>query len=1239
MMPGETDHHINYDQLVSGLNPVPILRLLGALQLSPANHGKNVLFEELERLAVLQKRNNGEKPNATWQQLKTAIEGYADRIYLEEEPTTAFTENIVFSEGNYTVYPGIYVSGSRTLNELLECIFLVRHDLTKKFLKLVSDAVGILLFMSNRVAEDAGHERFFFDPWERGNIVFPDYERTMELVDAICFPKDYLKQICGQRKYDHAILKEFVISADSEELDDDDPDNNYTNIKPLLDDGEEIILYMPTSVVSALTDFIFRKAEELKCYNPLMQLVLNRQFQKCTSAFKHMGWQETNMTLPEDGFNLPVREKVFRIDNQKFAYLCFIGKHNQETLEAPVVAFESYKERNDLVVNQLLKIIDEQPYDVLSLFIISEAGEDFMFAWPKSPKGHFSVALTYSELDGIAYSDNSYLNTLWKFAKIYNITSEKFRINAPGGTLDAYVAYLNNKGSFYNSEDKNPIGGVLFIEPGYSNDFLRQIQRQRDEHAALIFHEQKVGYNKVIRYKEYAPIYIEKEPLIDQENIFRLVIETYKMPVWIINRYSNKEDKEDWAKYLCEGIAFWLHKMKDHLQPVLEKLTLVQFEIEVIAESIHDVDPDPAVEETDQGIEDIELEIMIDVPRIQIIIPTSFINLVRRPDNYADKVLMKAVLDGIVKYVKEANDNIIITKEQIKEITDQVLQPSNAKMFLFNDASYKIRLDNRGLTSLRNIPEADVSFILDNLVSYLPADYKIPAVIENEKEKRKLCETIVSALINIIQKKIEQFDGENLIEWLIKINEKCIQVREYNEMIIPAKIACFSNFDKEVSMLMKKESDRVATGQAARTLIEFIATKMPQGKKWPNFDDTEEMLALVDQVISWGTLSDSIWTKLEDPAMGILPSGRIGTDKTFQNKVFVPYAQAKTTIDVFNYVDTWEKNYSDLPGKSDGTSEIEAELDFAFQMEFGISFKTLLQICWLLVGNGFTEGKGSIKVSEEWLYQTIRERTPGISNDDISITLNLLSLLERKSIGNPPEGFERFEIYPWRHKRLISYMLRPLIKINKGGSVFYIYGYRHLVDYIENLHYLLYTGKFPDPVSDELSSCLGKISSGKGNPFREMVMNWFKTETNFEVIPVELDIAPHGHLKADKNYGDIDLLVINHEAKIVYSIECKNISGAKTVYEMWSEINSYLGDDKNKDNAKIIKHLNRDRWLKEHKASLTKFVPGISEYEIKSLVMTADEIPLTYLKNHALPLPVKSFSFLRKEGISILDSL
>lgn len=62
-------------------------------------------------------------------------------------------------------------------------------------------------------------------------------------------------------------------------------------------------------------------------------------------------------------------------------------------------------------------------------------------------------------------------------------------------------------------------------------------------------------------------------------------------------------------------------------------------------------------------------------------------------------------------------------------------------------------------------------------------------------------------------------------------------------------------------------------------------------------------------------------------------------------------------------------------------------------------------------------------------------------------------------------------------------------------------------------------------------------------------------------------------------------------------------------------------------------------WLSANKSALNEIVPNASSYTIHSLVLSADELSVPSLRNKDLPLPVKSFVFLRMRGIEYLVSL
>ena len=1230
---------MTFDDLLVNYNSVQIMGLLGALQLHPGNHGRNFRFEQLCLATLRQFNSDDQRPLASWEQLKGVIENYTDGAMMEDPLSNPFTETAIFEEGNYIVYPGIYDGFTDLLNHLTECIFLSRNDLNKSYVKTVRDAIGLLLLMSNSVAHEAGHNAYIFHPGTSMNIEFPEYEKAVQCTDAIYFTRAFLEEVCDLAKFDINVLNDFLIKPGSRELNVDDPDKNVVNVKPLVIVKDDILLYMPTSIPNALICYTYQKAKEYNCYDELMELLYNKQFHLSCVALAKTGWMATDIELPVSKANLPIIETVFQFDNQKLAYVCYLktGTLKAKNVEQAPSAKPAnrFEERTNTVVQFLSNIDTRQPFGVFCLYVIGETANDFYFMWSAPSAGHQSLALRYRELWSITHSSNVDGLTLWKFAKCYRRTNMVTRVMAPGGVMDAYTVFQKNHGSLLDSDEVNPMGGMLMIVNGSSDEFGREVQKQQNEHAVPIFYEGKLGHAKVSRFKDYAPIYKGKEI---SEN-FRIVIESYKMPIWITSPQT-KAGKESWATFACEAVAFWLNKMESRLSPYLNELRLIQFEAEiVVAEELMNVEQ---FDYKEVNVNDINLGVEIVVPRIRVSLPFDYLYVVMHADNKADKMLLEAVLQGFMEYITKSGNYTALNAVIISQIVEQTMQPAGAKMLLFCDASANIMMDGRNLPPMRYISDSDISYILDNLVSYLPEGYIIPVDIQNKKDKIKLCDDIVTALIEQITIRLIDFDGAELLKWLIKLNEKCIQLREFREILIPAKIACFSDFQTEVDQLMDSDRNLVTTAHAIRTLIEFVATKIPTGQKWPNFDDIDELLALTNQITEWGALSEAMRMGIDDPKIGILPSGRIGTDKTVEREAFKPYAVAKSESAIFKNIEDFENNY--VPSRKiceAVETEESISLDTAFRAEFGINLTTLSKIIGTLVNEGFIKAESCMEM-EEAVLKNLLAKIEGITAGDVNTALEMLTLLEREAIGTPPDGYTPIDIFPWRYNRFISYLRRPLVKVTTTETVYYYFAYRHLMQFIENLLYLLYTSKLPAVKSDEMKTWLAAVSGDQGNPFRKSVKKWFEESSNYQIIPYEVQMdknAPKGHIQTDKHYGDIDLLVIDHEHQIIYPIECKNIHGGRNVHEMKIEMDDYLGRNGKDKKAKMRKHFERNKWLQANKQTLKGLVPDVEKYSIKSFILTADEIPLTYLKKDNLPLPLKSFAFLRKNGLPYLLDL
>jgi len=1196
--------------------------VLGALQLHPSNHGRNLHLEELANdFLPLIERNKGLRP-PTWTELESIIPTCGEGVYLEP-PLNPFTTNVIYRNGNNTVYPGIYNHGTHILNEMIR---VLHHDksLLESFTKTVSGGIGLLLEMSHQIALELGHTRYMDVVNQSGRIEFPTYEQGLKTISAITFTREQINDICDQYEISPDLIAEFLVAFDSADLKSDDPDNNISSKKPLLKNGDDIVVYSPTTIVSSLINFAFDQSTKHNCNTAFIKSLQDEQLSVAQKVLHEINWSLTTIRLPTPANPLHADEFICMFDNQKLAYVCFLRKNVD-----PKRTSEILEERKKVVFEYLKTINPNHPSDVLTLYVYPDIGENVFWKWDRPTNGNYSLMFGVHELQLIASREHTNALTLWKFAKALYHAGEKVKFLCEGGLVELFTIFEFNEGSLLHTTEVTGINGVQPIESDYAADLFTDHYVRRDEHAIITKFEKTIGYYSVVRHRQYAPVYtidtFDESPY--------LILDGFKMPIWFKTEQEDGKNSK-WAHYIADAIAFWLWRMKDELSQLLEDQSFFKFEFEIVVDKGLDNEKHFIIKDFPENV---EIKIETAPMKIRLLVPFDFIYEAWKSNNQADRLLLKAALDGLIQYIHEAGTDIKLTAEDIDRIIEKIMTPKNAKMILFNDSSYDVRLDDRNLPRVHYIPEADESMVLENIVSWLPKGYSIPQQIVDVEQKKKLFDDLVAVLVERITKKLEIMDGPKLIEWLIRLNERCTQIKEFREILIPAKIACFSEFDEEVSYLQDEKKDVVATSHALRTLIEFVATKIPSGKKLPSYDDIDELLAMVHQLTNFGALREAITFGFADPKVGLLPSGRIGIDKSFENDVLTPFFEAKTEGTVLGYVEHFESKYQASHRKAETQQERDAELDAAFLEEYGIELPTLIRIICELRDYGFQKGQGFILILKNDVVKMALKKYPEITEDQAQQVIQFLALLERASIGKPPVGnYGSQDIFPWRFNRPISYLRRPLInyKDEKGDDYLY-YGYRHLVSYLDHLFYLIYNGKLPERKSKKMRDYQAAILGEKGIPFRNEAKNWFKKNSKLEVIEYEIPIYKLSGDEKDRELGDIDLLVIDKVNKVFYPIECKHKSGARNILEMKREIDDFFGRDGKTKDAKLLKHEKRDAWLKNNLPLLKSFVKDPESYSVRSLVLSAEEIAVGFLAKDS-EMPIVLFNQLKLKGDSII---
>ncbi len=1217
-------------EFINCYDQIDLLKIVSGLQLIPENHGKNLRFELLAQ-QIISSLKVVDNKKVDYKSLSNFFDTNLKSYYLEDPPSSLFTENIIFFGGNYTVFSGLSDNGARVLSLYLEAIFITHNKLSKEFKNKVCSGVTLLLGMNQQIVTEINIKRNSFVETKDSKIKVPNEGKVSILKQVIVYKSEYIEKLCTHFGIDKSIIDEFIISRDDKNIDEVDPDKNPLLLRPIFENNDEYILVLPTAIVHCLINFISRVANEMDYIDELDNVYNNHQWYRIREFAYEMGWQETDIKLPKTETDLNINEAVFRFDNNKLAYIRLVNGLNPSLFseENPSLGDEQKSEtRVDTVIKYLEELNGDEVYNYFVIDVLSENASDQFFIGDKPKSDVQSLSMGFFELEKIALSNDTDGLTLWKFAKSFNEAKETTMFMPMlGGVLDAFVHFVNNNEGFFDTDEKK-VDGLLLI--GNSGEFERKIIIDRDEHSSIKYYEGQLLGMPIKRLRDFAPIYVEKE----RSNDYNLLLECFKPMLWVVNDQCNGKGQKKIVNIFSEAIVFWIFKMRDVLEPYIEGLNVkvIEFKIE-----LDELLFKPSFAQYDESFngENIDFKISLNGNSVYLYIPFDISVLLLRSDNSGEKVIMKAILGGLSLLLERSQKELNLTDDIINKMIEDIMQPDIAKMIVFLDSANDMKLDGRNLLPLRKLQESEMTKIQDTLVESLKLTEPIPKVISDDKGKKALSNKVVASLFNNIVTKLKTFDSCELLKWLIKMHETCVQSKAHRKIEIPAKISCFSDYPTEVKKLEREDKELVNTALSLRCLIEFVAANPEFGSKPPNTDDIDELLALMNQLINWGMISDGIDLGISSPEMGLLPSGRIGLSKDFYEEQLKPFTVSKAESAVYGYLKDFRlKLQKKVVEIIDDESEI-LEIDNAFIDEWRISLSKLLEIKNIIIGIVLDNGDSIIEIEASELQGILKTKMKDLTSEEYKIALDLLTLKKREAIDKAPPGFDKTDVYPWKYNRAISYLRKPIVEIQKtDGKTYYYAGFRHIFSTIDNLYSLLFDGRMKARDNGLLSKYLAKINKEKGDIFRAEVYDHLKTDSTFKTIPYEVKISPNGHLVADKDYGDIDILCIDEKNMIFYSIECKDTVSARIIHEMKTEMDKYLG--RNDKDGMIQKHVERDTWIKENINQFVAYFENPDKYQVKSIILTSEDIPLPYLIKEKLPLPMLSYSKLLMQGNEIL---
>ncbi|MEI8274157.1 MAG: hypothetical protein WCG08_16205, partial [Paludibacter sp.] len=599
--------------------------------------------------------------------------------------------------------------------------------------------------------------------------------------------------------------------------------------------------------------------------------------------------------------------------------------------------------------------------------------------------------------------------------------------------------------------------------------------------------------------------------------------------------------------------------------------------------------------------------------------------------NYAEKILIQKILHAICDmYWNGVGHDYKVVDNIIKDN----MPLSSQKKIIFKISDYDIRVIPRNIIPLRLSSPYALNKELDHLGEILTEKPYKPKDRLSTDYKRQLVNKVVVHFYDKLRFLIKDYSGKDVVRKLLALHEAAVQKREaYNLEIIP-KIECFKDYTDIHTHVAKQSKKNTEISLALRCLIEHIVAEPMRGAKSLDIATLDTCVAYMIHIINWGFVSDSLNFNLTDTEISLLKSGRIGTDKSFDENVLSRYALTKVNENIF-YRKKYLSNTFSFPKINVKVDEKYEETDFdrAFHSEFNMSYDDCVGITHLAIGMAFEEEDSVAVIKEEEFIFHLEDKY-SIDKNTIMTYIANFSLFSRGKVQNVKvHGFKNEDFYPWRYNRKLSLLSRPLIVIQEDEIGYLTFGARALIDFLMNFTSLISHGRF-HAKSMEMKSFLSQTNNENGADFTNEVYSFLKMKFKGKNIKVkkEVTIKPNGILKNGEDIGDIDVLIIDNDNKRIISIECKYLNEPRTPYEMYLELMKFIDGD----TPWIPKVDRRKTWIHENKRAFSIFeIPNIEEYDFEYVFLTNESISIPFIKKNDIQYRFITFVDLQ-DNLSLL---
>jgi hypothetical protein len=1196
-------------------------RLIATLGLLPDYHANTIRLEALTHLAVISCAKTTEPKRADLARWLRFFDKEAWISRQEDPVEDVFVGPVNSQFGTFRLFSGNFADGYFIAERLVA--FLANGASVPTFEQTLHVALS-LLKLSDALADRVGLKRNTPGGGQSAqNLTVPNWRNLKRAFDALLFSEADLAAL----SISHDLLSNFFFTEDDlQKLPSERLWNSSLERHPLFRVEGGVIVGEPSTLARAVTRWILERVNVTR-----MGGWADTFFQQENASLfvndvaKDLDIHALHIDLPDPPENLPVLMPfVGSFDIGKPVVLLTYAA----PLAAAAAAFDGFDKLDeqqqdalDAYLPSLAAAFEKLPNFSSGLILVAivTVGRGTVFAVTKwSELWHVHTAPLHDWLILASDPDCSALR-LWKLAEHVDRLRVHYHTELlnPSGLIALWSYWkksdfwlLPRDFDIHNPRNLLVIGSDFGVDPRLEAKLAHDIHSVRSHDGSEWITVQRLNPASLFPRDEKSRIYGDRIAARHQ----RLVgyVETDTLNWWVIAPDVDAAAAHcDVLFQLWECVLQWIDRSTDFISKELSLgAQSIEIQIELPDFARWQLQQRPA---ENRAVVTPSVEVRRSKSSFTITLYEAFLAEFNQPKNVAEQTIVRAIIEGVERLV-----GVELTQVRRDGLVLKSVGNEDARYFHLLETKMLEHFVSRSLRA-KPLLIADEDVAAAQIgVAEIRDGPSLGAVIAGKRECQEFLEKVVEKLWERIESQLKPFSRKTIAVACFEAMDEINRDSEHWKITTRAVLAIHEEEERAKHVLTKRRGQRSIASIANRILIE-TAQYSASGVEGTRISEAEhaQLLANVGVLITVANHRDAIAYDFMEPRIQINPRGDIEVDHRFYENVIQRYFSHRSE----RMTDSAAKSYDAYftgGSTSDSTPsqpEID-EFDTAFQAEFGFGAPQLVRVSELWTRLAL-ESKRLAGVVEETEMTALLMEHAGMSDAQAERFLDAFTLPIRAAWDTElPARCSKQDVFPWRFRRSLSLLMRPLILVrtNPRGWLISAPFFEKSAQYLTGN---IYEGRLPDRffASKPLRAYIGRVVDKKGHAFAERVATAFEGsgyKTRTEVRLTELG-APR-----NPDLGDVDVLAWTASATHVFIAECKRLTPALTVREVIQRLEDFRGDERRKDS--LGKHLNRIAWIQENRAGVEK-ITGIRAADIsfRPLLITSQLVPMQFFEEMNFP--------------------